>query len=292
MISYYIKLIIKKTTNSQQRQSIRKLKRHLKSLIIKKEKTTLHDIKKILTEQFGIKKNDKIFVTSSFGNLNADFSPQELINLLMEIVGKDGIIVMPYYPPMNSTEWARQNNTFDMDFTKSGMGILTNVFSQMPNVIKSTHPTKALCIWGKNAESIASHHEFSTTPYYKDSPYSYFYGDDCKSIGLGCKNMPMIHSIEDILSTNYTEYYQSKPYNLTVINKERKAITVKTYIHDDKILSDCMTGWDYAKKIGCKSLQTTNIGYSYMYIVNNLELLQLSKVFFSKGKTRIKSSWK
>ena len=63
-------------------------------------------MRSIIVDDLGIKKGDRIIVSSSFGNLNANFSPQELVETLMDIIGKDGVIMMPYYPPINSTEWA------------------------------------------------------------------------------------------------------------------------------------------------------------------------------------------
>ena len=50
------------------------------------KKITLKDVEKILLEDFGLKGGDKIIVASSFGNLNADFTPKQLIELLQSII--------------------------------------------------------------------------------------------------------------------------------------------------------------------------------------------------------------
>ena len=146
-----IKLFIKKIIPPVYRVKIKKLRRHtvncFKSGSI--EKTTLNDMRKLLVEEFCIAGGDNLIVSSSFGNLNADFSPKDLITLLQEIVGEEGNIVMPFYPPGNSYEWAESGQVFDMQTTRSSMGILTQVFSEMPNVYKSMHPTKAVVAWGK-----------------------------------------------------------------------------------------------------------------------------------------------
>ena len=118
-------------------------------------KTSLEDFRKLLVDNLGIREGDNLIVSSSFGNLNAAFSPREAIEVLQSIVTKKGLIMMPYYPPMNSDEWVQKDEIFDMALTKSGMGVLTNIFASMDGVFKSLHPTKAVCAWlsGKSSNA-------------------------------------------------------------------------------------------------------------------------------------------
>ncbi len=286
-MNYYLKSLLKHLSTSNQRKAARRFKRHFLSKVSPRRKISLGEMRSIIVDDLGIKKGDRIIVSSSFGNLNANFSPQELVETLMDIIGKDGVIMMPYYPPINSTEWASRHEVFDMRTTKSGMGILTNVFSKMPDVYMSKHPTKAVCVWGKNAEYIAADHEKATTPFYWDSPYGKFFKLHTKSLGLGLKNIPIIHLAEDVFSDSKDFYYQKEKYKLEIIDKEGNKSVVETYVHDDDVLNHCQSGGDYTRELNCKSYKRIMLGYRYVYVIDNDDYFETAlKKRFEKGDFR------
>lgn len=270
------------------RRKVKKYKRHVVNFMHPSPKLTLDEMKRLLTQELGLCRGDKIIVTSSFANLNASFSPTELIHLLMDIVTEDGLIMMPYYPPLNSTEWASKNLVFDMRSTKSGMGILTNVFSKMPDVYMSKHPTKAVCAWGNKAPLIISGHESSLTPYYYGSPYGNLLKIHSKSMGLGVSHIPIFHAVEDMLSSSYDFFYQKRVYTLKVIDKNGDCINVDTLVHDDNILNRCVNPRDFVPTLNCKSFNKIDVGFGVAYIINNDDLFETSKDCFEKGHTRLK----
>jgi aminoglycoside 3-N-acetyltransferase len=283
------KLFIKKIIPPVYRVKIKKLRRHtvncFKSGSI--EKTTLNDMRKLLVEEFCIAGGDNLIVSSSFGNLNADFSPKDLITLLQEIVGEEGNIVMPFYPPGNSYEWAESGQVFDMQTTRSSMGILTQVFSEMPNVYKSMHPTKAVVAWGKNAEEIIKGHENSKTPFYWDSPYGWLLKNPRKSLGLGIKSNPMFHACEDVLSELHLNLYFSKKFSLKIINNGN-LYDVVTFVHDPEIMTNLLEIGDYIKTLDLKSFRRVNFGFKYCYCLDNQELLKCCEIHFKNGNFRNK----
>lgn len=287
-MNYYLKSRLKNISSSNQRKAIRRFKRHFLSKVSPRRKISLKEMRSIIEDDLGIKKGDRIIVSSSFGNLNANFSPQELMDTLMDIIGKDGVIMMPYYPPINSTEWAARHEVFDMRNTKSGMGILTNVFSKMPDVYMSKHPTKAVCVWGKNAEYIASDHDKATTPFYWDSPYGKYFKIHSKSVGLGVTHIPIFHAIEDILSSSYDFFYQKNVFTLKVIDKNGDCTNVDTLVHEDNILNRCVNPRDFVPTLNCKSYKKIDVGYGFAYTINNDELFKTCEDCFEKGYTRLK----
>ena len=206
----------------------------------------------------------------------------------MDIVTEDGLIVMPYYPPINSTEWAIKNEVFDMRNTKSGMGILTNVFSKMPNVEMSKHPIKAVCAWGKEAKALVSGHDKSLTPYYWDSPYGIMLKNHSKSMGLGVTHIPLFHAVDDVLAPSYDYYYQKKKYTLEIIDKKGDTLLVDTLVHDDDIINHCMHPRDFVATLNCKTYKKVEVGYNVAYVINNDDLLATCKDCFEKGITRFK----
>ena len=112
------KLLLKRILPPNLRSKIKKIRRRSKNAFKRRvSKTSLEDMRYLLLDDFGIVKGDNLIISSSFGNLYADFSPKELIQLLQEIVGEEGNLVMPFYPPGNSYEWANSGQVFDMKTT-------------------------------------------------------------------------------------------------------------------------------------------------------------------------------
>ncbi len=287
-VQYYIKHWLKNITSSSFRREVKRMKRHLKGLFASEKKTTLEDLRKLLVDTLGIKKGDWLLVSSSFGNLNADYSPRECIELLQSIVTKEGLIMMPYYPPINSTEWAEKGEIFDMVETKSGMGVLTNVFSKMANVYKSIHPTKAVCCWGNKAQEIINGHEISTTPFYWDSPYGKLIKHGSKSLCLGLKNIPIFHSYEDLFSEHYYDYYYPDKKKLKVRLLDRREIEVETYVHNPVIIDKCVTAGDYVKRINPPTYKQVAFGLKYIVVVNNNNnLYNTVQQHYKDGDTRV-----
>jgi len=281
-VKYLLKQILPWSLRSKLKRQKRKTVNGLKK---KQIPISLAQMGAILETELGICKGDKLIVASSFGNLNADFSPKELIELLQKIVTGEGIIMMPYYPPKNSSEFAKSSDVFDMQETKSSMGILTNVFSKMDNVYKSKHPTKAVCVWGKNAELIVKGHDKAKTPFYWDSPYGKLQKMGSKSLGLGLKNIPIFHLEEDVLLENKESYYYPDKYSLTVIDNGTIE-NVETFVHSAEIISKLKDAGDYVRNLKCKTYRQFNVGFAFCYVIDNTELFEVCSVEFMKGHTR------
>lgn len=269
--------ILSSQKKAQIKHSIRKFKSAIQFWI---QPMTIERMQKILSDDLGIKEGDAIFVTSAFGSLNANFSPKELIELLMKIVGKEGILMMPYYPPGSSNEWADSGEIFDMEHTKSSMGVLTNVFSKMPDVIKSCHPTKAVCVWGKNAEQIAESHATCKSPFDDKSPYGKLLKLHSKSIGIATGKCPMGHCCEDILNPSLSHYH--KPIKLGV-RKNEEIHYYDTRIHDMGKLK--IAPVEFIKRSpDYKSIKT---GYGYSFIIDNDKLFEYYKKEFAEGRSSL-----
>lgn len=284
---YNLKLLIKNIIPFEVRRKVKSNKRRLINNIIKKNnsKTSLLDVRKLLKYDFDISKGDNIIVASSFGNLNAEYTPKELISLLQDIVSKEGNIVMPFYPPGNSYEWAKSGKIFDMKMTPSSMGILTQTFSEMPDVLKSKHPTKAVVVWGKNAEEIVKGHEYSTTPFYWDSPYGWFIINSSKSLGLGLKNIPIFHSIEDIILEKVSLYKKDK-VNLKLKDYNAEIFEYPVLIHDPRKIGKLVDAGDYVRNLNATTYRRKEFGYSFCYIIDNQELFDICKNEFNSGNLR------
>ena len=281
-----LKHILKKILPLDMRHNIKRYKRKLKNALKGNvPKTTIDDLRHALVEELGIKRGDRILVTSGFASLNADYSPQQVVDLLKEIVGEEGVIGMPYYPPMNSNEWAEKQEVFDMRNTRSGMGVLTNVFAKSEGVVMTWHPIKALCLWG-NYDYQPEKHAAALTPFYKDSPYMLFMGDNGKSIGLGVKNMPMFHMFEDLIFEDYHYCYLKKMYELKLIDTQGVEHYIRTLVHDGNLQDQAMMGGEYVNTLHDENYKRVPFGYTFLYAANNQALLETVRKRYAAGYTR------
>jgi len=283
-----LKKYLKQILSPKARNYLKKSKRYLLSIIRPFSKSSIQELEYILKNELKIEKGDFVFVTSGFGYLNATYSPEDLICLLQSIVTNDGLIMMPFYPRLNSDECASSNHVFDMKSTVSGMGILTNVFSKMPDVYKSCHPTKAVCVWGNCAEDYIKGHEYSETPYYIDSPYGKLLKNKSKSIGLAVNNMPMIHAVEDaILGPGHSLYYKEK-VNMKVVRLDSKVIEVPTYIHNPVAVSHCVSAYKYIERLGVP-IKKVRVGLTSAFSVDNSDVYVAVQSDYLQGNTTLRA---
>jgi aminoglycoside 3-N-acetyltransferase len=281
-----LKDFLKKIIRPSFRLKLKKSKRKLISFFINQDKVTLIDVKFLLVENFEIKKGDNLIITSSFGNLNAAFSPSELIDLLKELVGISGNIVMPFYPG-NSYELLKNKTIFNMTSSLSAMGVVTQKFSESENVYKSKHPTKSVIAWGKNAKEIINGHELTETPFSYGSPYDWLYKNGSKSLGLGVKSTPMFHYCEDILYKNKLNLYLN-PEKMSIVDYNGNLIKVETKVHNPKILNKLLEIGDYIYLNQPKSFKIKKLGFNHCYIVDNQNLYKFCEIEFHKNNFRYK----
>lgn len=285
MVKDILKTILSPSLISEVKRDIRRAKNMLK----KADKTSLSDFKEALS-RLGLQQGDKVFVTSSFGNLNAEgYSPEEAIRAMMETVGQEGLIMMPYYPPVSSMDWVKSGAVFDMKNTASGMGVMTNVFSHMEGVVKSAHPTKAVCVWGKDAEQYASLHYESVEPYGDNTPYGRLLATrQSKSLSLGVVNLPMFHAIEDKYQQKETLYYAEGIFDVPLRKEDGEEIICHTKVHDPAKSAHTMMGGEFSKRFSEPIRKVVRFGYDNLYMIDNTLLAEAARKEFALGHTRKK----
>ena len=96
----------------------------------------------------------------------------------------------------------------------------------------------------------------------------------------------MVHAMEDVLSENVDYYYQKEKYCLKVINGDGVELDVKTLVHDDDIMEQCMSPGDYTASLNTKSYLKVNFGITFLYTVDNTDLFEEMKIAFARGYTR------
>lgn len=287
---------IKYLTPERFKKRIRKYKRFFKRITLKKNREpvtrlTITEFKNIIENNLKIKKGDTIIVHSSFGNLYANFSPEEAVKCLMSVITESGNIIMPYYPTSHAYHFLRNNNVFDVFSSKSRMGILPQTFSEFKDVKISPHPVKAVVAWGKDKDFLICEHNKSLYPYDEKSPYYKTISlNNSKTVGLGIEINSFFHSCEDIFWKDKGKIYSKKAFNGKLKTYDNKTIIVKTYAHVPKKVQNLISNCEFLKRTGCPTYLRFEKNNCVFYSVVNQAVAQHSKKQFANKIDRIQLS--
>lgn len=152
-------------------------------------------------EAIGLKPGEVLVLQSSVkGCGEIEGGPQGLIDALIEYLGPVGTLIMPSY---NFNNWTEQHY-FDILETPSKVGLVSEIFRQMPGVGRTQHPIHCLSVYGRlrsELESLDYQSSFS-----EEGVFAKLLRDDVlyTTFGLGDK-MPF-------LPCHYSEAHMNVPY--------------------------------------------------------------------------------
>lgn len=190
------------------------------------EEVSINDLKENLTEA-GIKKGDILIVHSSMKGIRGfGMAPEEIINYLKDLVGEEGMLLMPVYPQYPDSVTKLQYNEaypkayeYDVDNTASWTGLITNLFWKSEDVTRSHYPNNTLSAWGKNSTEIFREEMISDLAFGKHSAWGYCVEKSAKVLFLGIHAhhaLSEIHIAEDFLNEKWPikGWYTQKSYRI------------------------------------------------------------------------------
>ena len=149
----------------------------------------------------GLSNGDVVIVHTSLKKIGyVCGGPQTVIEALIEVVGPEGTIMMPTQSWKNldpetgvhwdadESEWnkIRENwPAYDRNLTPTNtMGAVAEMFRRWPGSIRTNHPARSVCAWGKHAEYLTEEHTLSNI-FGEGSPIAKLYELDAKVLLLG-----------------------------------------------------------------------------------------------------------
>ena len=163
--------------------------------------------RRLLTHKLGIKAGDTLFVHSSIDFLNVNFSPLQLLHILIDVVGKEGTLLFPGWHFNYRAEEYLQNedNIFDMKRSPAVLGLIPELARRLPDAHRSIHPINSIIGIGKNATEILSGHEQSIYPCGETSPYYKMLKYNAKIAGIGVNTnfLSFVHYPENLLKDDF-----------------------------------------------------------------------------------------
>ena len=155
---------------------------------------TKNDLKKQLKE-IGIDPYGTLKIHASYKAIGkVKGGPETVLDALVEYM-EPGLLVIPGHTWSNTDE----NPVMDVLYTPTCVGILTELFRKRPGVIRSLHPTHAVCALGKDAASFVAGEEKMRTPCGKGGVHYKLWERDAQIllIGVTFSRSTYIHGIEE-----------------------------------------------------------------------------------------------
>lgn len=197
----------------------------------------------------GAAEGQHIFVHTSLSKLGYVVGGAEaLIRALLDIVGKEGTLMMPSQTwknldPTTGVHWeARQEwwpvirehwPAYDKEVTPAvGMGAAAEMFRKWPGAERSDHPARSVAAVGKHAAYLTEGHDLSNI-FGKGSPLDKLYQLDGRIllIGVGYDKNTSLHLAEAIAQFSSKSYAQES--SAIMINGKREWVTYETQAVDD-----------------------------------------------------------
>lgn len=212
----------------------RKLSRRYYKFIKKYgKKLTEAEFLQFLHKMLDVQPGDVVFVHSAMSKMNVAFTPQRMLELLLEAVGPEGTLLFPCWHYVGRAEayLMEENSVFDVQKSKTTLGFLNQLAKNHPQAFRSLHPTASVCAIGKHAQEITATHHLDIYPCGVESPWYKMLAYPSKIIGLGEKvvSLSFVHCIEDVMKERFPIQTLSEiPINGKVINKEGTEMMVPT----------------------------------------------------------------
>lgn len=158
--------------------------------------------------------------------------PITVIETLLEVIGSSGTLVFP------SHNWFAVNQgerKYDVRFTPSCVGAISEAFRRWPGVVRSLHPTHAVAAIGPRAEMLTRNHEVATTPCGAETPYARMLDidGDILFLGVDLAANTAFHTIEALCDVGYL--LQEGMSRFEIINADGQSRSLDVRCHAQHI---------------------------------------------------------
>ncbi|NRT78794.1 aminoglycoside N(3)-acetyltransferase [Clostridium beijerinckii] len=246
-------------------------------------------------KQLGVKSGQNIIVHTSMKSFGfVCGGPQIIIEALIELVGKDGTIIMPtqtwknmdpaygvhWEEPIEWWDIIRDNwPAYDKDITPTNtMGAVAEMFRKWSGVLRSDHPVRSFAAWGKNAQYLINNHDLSDI-FGESSPIGKLYDLDgyVLLLGTGYDKNTSIHLADE--RADYPSKHMEKNSCAMMKDGERKWVTYSTLYVDGEEFIDI--GIDFEKKY---RVGNTKIGNADVRFIRQREIVDFAVEWIEKNR--------
>ena len=256
--------------------------RHLKNSASKK-KITKQYLKDVFL-QAGLKKNDIVLVHSSLGRIgNVEKGPDDVIDALLEIIGKDGLLVMPGFSEPSYDKNLKMH-VFDLQNTPTYTGIIPETFRKRKNVVRSISPTHSLCALGKRAKEFIKDHENCDNPFAMNGPFGKLYEWNAKMLLIGVDHLAnsSLHIVEDMPDFP-VKVFTDKFKALIIGSRSKNIIEARKHTKHSRKIRDPNIMENYCLQY--KVMKILKIGNTELRVIKINPFVDMMKKLYKKGIT-------
>ena len=237
-----------------------------------------------------VRKGDCLFIHSDirfFGKLvefDNDILLTSIIDAFKEVVGATGTLIMPTF-----TYDFSEGRIFDVNNSKSTVGVLTEFFRKSPDVVRTTHPILSVAIWGANKDFFL---DISKDSYGKNSIFGKLQKCNAKIVLMGTDRLTYLHYIEKSIGVPYRYL---KEFEGTIIDGENEYNDKFTYYVrylDRNIESNSIPFQNHLLEKGL--MKRVILGHSFIHMINadllfreGIKVYKKNPLFFLKEKPNL-----
>jgi len=243
----------------------------------------------ILKNDLTVSIGDVLFIHSSMRKLFLDFPKEDILPILMNIVGENGTLLFPCWQfNIRAEDYIKGNEiVFSFHDSPSAMGRLSDVLRQHPEAFRSFHPTNSIVAIGKRAKELTEGHADDVYPCGEKSPLFKMIKYDAKVIGIGVTvdNLTFVHVIEDTIKEKFpVKTRDNTIHSCNCIDETGNAVVVKTLVASKAVSKRDVTAFfnNEIPQNVCKRI--TRKGMSF-FSGKTPELYQYILKSAEKGKT-------
>ncbi len=177
--------------------------------------------KDLLVNWFELKQGDVVFIHSSMSKTKFSFSVDRLVEMILEVIGSEGTILLPCWDiETNAKDFLELNSdyVFDVENSKTKLGKLSEYVRNMKGAYRSKNAINSIVGYGKRAEELLSEHHLDIYSCGKLSPFYKMLNYPSKIIGLGVdfRYLTFVHCVEDCkefkcpVKTRYDKVFKVK----------------------------------------------------------------------------------
>lgn len=218
--------------------------------------------------KLGIKTGDTVCIHSQIYSLGIPAMPRnEYLNMILKVfkeaVGDDGTVIMPAF----SYSFC-EKQIFDVQHSKSTVGLLTEFFRNSRDVSRTVHPIFSFSVWGRRRKEFM---EIGPDAFSMDSVYGKMIQGNDKMVMLGAdKGYTIYYLAEESIGVSHRffknfsgivrdgekEYELTVPYYVRHLDKrsEENPQIVSAYLLDKGIEKKVPFGWGSISSFLCKPM--------------------------------------
>lgn len=179
--------LVKQTFGIRDVSLLRKNLRKRVGKVIYRKKYTVNDLVALM-QSMGMQAGSTVCIHASMKEFyNFQGTAEELIAAILEVLGAEGTLMMPAFPPVACQQ--DETYVFDREKDRTEAGYLAEAFRKYPGVVRSINVRHSVCAIGKNADYLIRDHHRGHDCWDALSPY----GRLCELGGL-VFNLGMPHS--------------------------------------------------------------------------------------------------